>query len=134
MVELEAKLPDPSLQVIGGEVRLQQVFVNLISNAIDAMKGCDTRNLSISVSEKGKQVEVAVADTGTGISKEDRANIFDPFYSTKGVGEGTGLGLSISYGIISQFGGQIKTDDNPEGGTIFTVVLQRVAVEEAVQA
>ncbi len=134
VVELESKLPAPSLQVIGGAVRLQQVFVNLISNAIDAMKGCKTRKLSISVEELGEQVEILVADTGAGISKEDRANIFDPFYSTKGVGEGTGLGLSISYGIINQFGGQIKSDDNPEGGTIFTVVLQKAEAEETVQA
>ncbi|NKB19790.1 MAG: hypothetical protein GKS01_04510 [Alphaproteobacteria bacterium] len=129
-VELVADLPDPSLQVVGGTVRLQQVFVNLISNGIDAMKGRDIRRLSISVVEHKEHVDVLITDTGIGISKEDRANIFDPFYSTKGVGEGTGLGLSISYGIINQFGGQIETDDNPDGGSIFTVVLQKIGAGE----
>jgi two-component system, NtrC family, C4-dicarboxylate transport sensor histidine kinase DctB len=133
-VELDANLPDPSLQVIGGTVRLQQVFVNLISNGIDAMKGRDTRKLSISVVETDARVEVSIADTGAGINEEDRANIFDPFYSTKGVGEGTGLGLSISYGIINQFGGQIETHNEPDGGAVFTVVLKKVQSEEAAKA
>lgn len=130
-VELEANLPDPSLEVVGGTVRLQQVFVNLISNGIDAMKGRKTRRLSVSVVETVTQVEVSISDTGTGVNEEDRANIFDPFYSTKGVGEGTGLGLSISYGIINQFGGQIEARNNPDGGAVFTVVLQKVRPEEA---
>ena len=133
-VELDANLPDPSLQVVGGTVRLQQVFVNLISNGIDAMKGRDTRRLSISVVETDTQVEVSIADTGAGINHEDRANIFDPFYSTKGVGEGTGLGLSISYGIINQFGGQIKTHNGSDGGAVFTVFLKKVQPEETAKA
>jgi two-component system, NtrC family, C4-dicarboxylate transport sensor histidine kinase DctB len=129
-VELDANLPDPSLLVVGGTVRLQQVFVNLISNGIDAMKGRETRRLRISVVETDAQVEVSVADTGTGINKVDRANIFDPFYSTKGIGEGTGLGLSISYGIINQFGGQIETHNDPDGGAVFTVILKKAGPEE----
>jgi len=133
-VELDANLPDPSLQVVGGTVRLQQVFVNLISNGIDAMKGRDTRRLSISVVETDTQVEVSITDTGAGINHEDRANIFDPFYSTKGVGEGTGLGLSISYGIINQFGGQIKTHNGSDGGAVFTVFLKKVQPEETAKA
>ncbi|MGB0574620.1 MAG: sensor histidine kinase [Alphaproteobacteria bacterium] len=130
-VELEANLPDPSLEVVGGTVRLQQVFVNLISNGIDAMKGRKTRRLSVSVVETVTQVEVSISDTGTGVNEEDRANIFDPFYSTKGVGEGPGLGLSIFYGIINQFRGQIEARNKPDGGAVFTVFLQKVRPEEA---
>ncbi|MBK19789.1 MAG: hypothetical protein CMM52_13225 [Rhodospirillaceae bacterium] len=130
-VELDAKLPDKSIEVVGGTVRLQQVFVNLISNGIDAMQGCTQRQLSISVDDSEDKVFVKISDTGPGINEEDRANIFDPFFSTKKVGEGTGLGLSISYGIINQFGGQIETHNKEAGGAVFTVTLQRAGKKKA---
>ncbi|MEX0310137.1 MAG: ATP-binding protein [Tateyamaria sp.] len=118
-VTLTLSCPDHAVWVSGGEVRLGQVVVNLISNAIDAMAGRDTRALTIT----GDTAAVTIADTGPGIETPDR--VFYPFYSTKEVGasEGMGLGLSISYGIVQGFGGEIHGQNGPEGA-IFTVTLQ----------
>ncbi|MEM8655993.1 MAG: ATP-binding protein [Pseudomonadota bacterium] len=125
-VTLQLDTPDTPIWVSGGEVRLGQVFVNLISNAIDAMAGRDTRHLFITV----KNTSVTIADTGPGIETPDR--VFDPFYSTKEVGasEGMGLGLSISYGIVQGFGGEIHGNNGPQGA-VFTVDLQPWAQEVA---
>ncbi|WP_299657580.1 ATP-binding protein [uncultured Tateyamaria sp.] len=125
-VALTLTLPDTPIWVSGGEVRLGQVFVNLISNAVDAMAGQDTRALTITVD----QASITISDTGPGIETPDR--VFDPFYSTKEVGasEGMGLGLSISYGIIQGFGGEIHGQNGPHGA-IFTVTLQPWAQEAA---
>lgn len=115
--------------VRGGEVRLSQVFVNLVTNAVDAMDGAARKALSIDVS-LDDVVEVSFRDSGPGIEMPDK--VFDPFYTTKEVGEtgGMGLGLSISYGIVQSFGGQIKGSNHPEGGAVFTVTLER-ALKEA---
>ncbi|MBY5932895.1 sensor histidine kinase [Tateyamaria omphalii] len=125
-VTLHLSTPDTPVWVSGGEVRLGQVFVNLISNAVDAMAGQDRRALTITVID----TSVIIADTGPGIETPDR--VFDPFYSTKEVGasEGMGLGLSISYGIIQGFGGEIHGQNSAEGA-VFTVDLQPWTQEAA---
>jgi two-component system C4-dicarboxylate transport sensor histidine kinase DctB len=107
--------------VRGGEVRLQQVLVNLISNAADAMGTGGV--ITIGLAAGGDRVRLTVRDTGPGIA--DPARIFDPFYTTKEVGasEGMGLGLSISYGIVKGFGGEIAGRNRPEGGAEFIVDL-----------
>ncbi|MBV7407851.1 ATP-binding protein [Maritimibacter sp. DP1N21-5] len=119
-VTLDWRSPQAPVIVKGGEVRLQQVVVNLLSNAIDAMGqgGC----VSISLTP-GDPVQLSVRDSGPGIADPDR--VFDPFYSTKSPGsaEGMGLGLSISYGLVQGFGGAIRGANHPEGGAIFTVDL-----------
>ncbi|WP_299298353.1 ATP-binding protein [uncultured Tateyamaria sp.] len=117
-VTLDLDLPDTPVWVSGGEVRLGQVFVNLISNAVDAMAGTETRRLTLSIAG----ASVTIRDTGPGIAVPDR--VFDPFYSTKEVGasEGMGLGLSISYGIVQSFGGEIR-GGNSDQGAEFTVEL-----------
>ena len=124
-VTLDYTPPDHPLWVRGGEVRLGQVFVNLMSNALDAMGDSDPRILQVKVAD-GPTPTVHIRDTGPGIDTPDK--VFDPFYSTKEVGraEGMGLGLSISYGIIQSFGGEIR-GRNLEGGqgALFTVDLQR---------
>ncbi|WP_424940461.1 sensor histidine kinase [Aliiroseovarius sp. S253] len=103
-----------------GEVRLSQVFVNLINNAADAMIGQNDRHIRIAVNA-GKTLSVTVQDSGPGIEDPDR--IFEPFFSTKQVGEdGMGLGLSISYGLVQSFGGDIR-GRNCENGAMFTVEL-----------
>ena len=106
----------------GGEVRLTQVFVNLINNAADAMQGQVEQVISISV-ETGPRLQVRVQDSGPGIKEPEK--MFDPFYSTKAVGssEGMGLGLSISYGLVQSFGGNIR-GANTGGGAVFTVELE----------
>ncbi|KIN66373.1 C4-dicarboxylate transport sensor protein [Sulfitobacter noctilucicola] len=112
-----------SVLVRGGEVRLGQVFVNLITNAVDAMAQSPQKVLHISV-EQSENVTVHFADSGPGIEMPDK--VFDPFYTTKKVGEtsGMGLGLSISYGIVQSFGGQIKGTNAHDGGAVFTVTLE----------
>lgn len=125
--------PAQPVLVRGGVVRLQQVVVNLISNAVDAMAGNigdSPRRVSIRVAGAGGRVMLSVRDTGPGLEEPER--VFDPFYTTKAVGraEGMGLGLSISYGLVQSFGGTIHGANHPDGGAVFTVELAR-AVEEA---
>ncbi len=105
--------------VMGGEVRLGQVFVNLINNAADAMTGQVGKAITVEM-EVGARLVVRVIDTGPGIA--DPEKVFEPFYSTKEVGEGMGLGLSISYGLVESFGGRIR-GENAETGACFMVEL-----------
>ena len=121
---------DAPIWVRAGEVRLQQVVLNLISNAIDAMEGQDDKAVHIDVMV-GDRVTVSVRDAGPGIAEPEK--IFDPFYSTKQVGaaEGMGLGLSISYGLVQSFGGAIRGRNHPEGGAIFTVELDATKGRDA---
>lgn len=123
-VALSVTLPDAPLWVRGGEVRLGQVFVNLITNAVDAMAQSAQKELTIGV-QQGDTLSVDFRDTGPGIEMPDK--VFDPFYTTKEVGEtgGMGLGLSISYGIVQSFGGDIRGSNLPSGGALFSVVLER---------
>ncbi|SFE20784.1 sensor histidine kinase [Roseivivax sediminis] len=127
-VTLERPVLAEPIHVRGGEVRLGQVFVNLISNAADAMAGQDDKRLTIRV-EDGAAPRVSIADTGPGIAEPER--LFDPFYSTKAVGEGMGLGLSISYGLVQSFGGTIRGENAAAGGAVFTVELERWEDAEA---
>ncbi|MGH1331640.1 MAG: ATP-binding protein [Paracoccaceae bacterium] len=111
------------IMVRGGEVRLQQVVMNLISNGIDAMAQTEEKRLGIWITQEADRITLHIADSGPGIS--DPSKIFDPFYSTKEVGasEGMGLGLSISYGLVQSFGGAIRGQNRSEGGAEFTVEL-----------
>jgi two-component system C4-dicarboxylate transport sensor histidine kinase DctB len=121
--------------VRAGEVRLGQVFVNLILNAVDAMGGQDTKRIEIEIAGDPRPC-VKVRDTGPGIKEPER--VFEPFYSTKEVGDGMGLGLSISYGLVQSFGGNIRGANmasdtgsantgsgTASGGAEFTVELDR---------
>ncbi|MEM7470862.1 MAG: ATP-binding protein [Pseudomonadota bacterium] len=128
-VQLHVDAPDAPVFVLGGEVRLQQVLMNLLGNAMDAMEGRNDRALFVSVAA-GDPTKVLVRDTGPGLAEVEK--IFDPFYTTKEVGraEGMGLGLSISYGIVQSFGGIIKGRNHPEGGAEFTIELPIAPVQE----
>lgn len=130
-VTLLWRAPDAPVMVRGGEVRLGQVVVNLLSNAADAMADSPQRQIDMALTRHGGRVRLTIADTGPGISEPDR--IFDPFYSTKAVGsaEGMGLGLSISYGLVQSFGGAIAGRNRPDRGAIFTVELDAVGGGQA---
>ncbi|MEM1235875.1 MAG: ATP-binding protein [Pseudomonadota bacterium] len=129
-IELDWSVPE-GVFVQAGEVRLQQVLVNLISNAADAMTGREEQRISVSTTEQDAFVSVEVADTGPGLDDPER--IFDPFYSTK-PSEGMGLGLSISYGLVQSFGGEITGRNRPGGGAVITVRLPRApGVREAAE-
>lgn len=127
-VQLNYDPPETALMVRGGEVRLGQVFVNLITNAVDAMVESDVKVLNISIDEQNA-LTVKFRDTGPGIEMPDK--VFDPFYTTKSAGNtgGMGLGLSISYGIVQSFGGQINGTNVQGGGALFTVTLERASAD-----
>jgi two-component system, NtrC family, C4-dicarboxylate transport sensor histidine kinase DctB len=116
-------LETPDLAVDAGFVRLQQVLVNIITNAADAVEGLDDRRIEISARGEDGLVEMTVRDHGAGVPASIRERIFDPFFTTKGVGKGLGLGLSISYNIIKDFGGSLEASDHPEGGALFRIRL-----------
>jgi two-component system NtrC family sensor kinase len=125
--ELDADLPE----IRGNENRLQQVFFNLILNARDAMPRGGW--LTLATYADTDTVVVEVKDTGHGIRKEHIRRIYDPFFTTKGIGRGTGLGLSVSFGIVQELGGAIFVDSTPGQGTRFQVALPAPAVSEAAQ-
>jgi PAS domain S-box-containing protein len=134
---LESNLAPNLPRVKGDPQELQQVFINLINNATDAMRGGGMMKVAAQMAGDGKRVIIEFSDTGNGIPRESQAKIFDPFFTTKKVGEGTGLGLSVSYGIITKFGGNIlftsyPADEYPEKhGTTFTVYLPVATDKEA---
>jgi two-component system NtrC family sensor kinase len=101
---------------------LQQVFFNIINNAIDAMEK-NGGQLKISSRRKDNYIVVEISDTGTGIPEANLSRIFDPFFTTKPIGKGTGLGLSICYGIIDKMGGKIKCKSSVDVGTTFWVSI-----------
>lgn len=119
-IELDLNLDSlPSIWAQGE--RLQQVFINIILNAIDAMPNGGT--LKIELYQEYKQAVVKIKDTGTGIKRQHMANIFDPFFTTKGIGKGTGLGLSISYAIIKEHEGRISVESKSGKGSLFTITI-----------
>lgn len=105
--------------------QIQQVVLNLLNNAIDAIGHDGTVTVSSRYHEKTSEVEINVADTGKGIAENDLNKIFDPFFTTKEVGKGTGLGLSISYSIIEKLGGKMKVQSKVGKGTVFTILLPK---------
>jgi PAS domain S-box-containing protein len=123
--ELARDLPP----IRGNENRLQQVFFNLILNARDAMPRGGWLTL-VSYADTDTVV-VEVKDTGHGIRREHVRRIYDPFFTTKGIGRGTGLGLSVSYGIVQELGGAIFVDSTPGQGTRFQVALPALVLSEA---
>ena len=121
--------------VRAGSVRLQQVLVNIISNAADAIEGLPDRRIELTARRKAGKVLVTVRDHGPGIPAAIAERIFDPFFTTKGVGKGLGLGLSISYNIVKDFGGSLRVENHPDGGAAFTVELDaaKVPLREAAE-
>ncbi|MBI5196202.1 MAG: PAS domain S-box protein [Nitrospirae bacterium] len=121
-----------SLPIVKGDPReLQQVFLNIVNNAISAMKGGGTLTIAAKMIDEGGAVEIKISDTGSGIKKEYSTRIFDPLFTTKKVGEGTGLGLSVSYGIIAKYGGTITfetmtKEESSKTGTTFIITLPAV--------
>jgi PAS domain S-box-containing protein len=125
-VTLRTDIPDDLPPVTGNASELEQVFLNIINNASAAMESGGV--LAISARKAGRQVQIDFTDSGIGIPPENLEKIFEPFYTTKNVGEGTGLGLSVSYGLIQKFGGDIRvtsrvaTESEP-GKTCFSITL-----------
>jgi len=116
--------------VLGSTTRLQQVFLNLLMNARDAMPGGGM--LEVRTTAHNGSVEVELTDNGAGIAPEHLHKIFDPFFTTKPTGRGTGLGLSVSYGIIKEHAGKVDVKSTPGKGTSFR--LEFPAARKAVHA
>lgn len=122
---LRYNLPENCPKVIGEETQLEQVFVNLLSNAADASRDQDPAEVAVDIILTPDRLRVEVSDNGSGISRENMAKLFDPFFTTKQFGDGLGLGLSICYGILRSFGGTIRAENRPDGGAVFIVELRR---------
>jgi two-component system, NtrC family, sensor kinase len=131
-VTVRRELSDRPMVVLGLEHKLQQVFLNLLLNARDAMpKG---GWLSVSTREQGGRITVEVSDTGSGIPNEYLARIYDPFFTTKAIGQGTGLGLSITYGIVREHDGSIDCESIVGQGTRFILEFPPAPVEVPARA
>jgi two-component system NtrC family sensor kinase len=114
----------PSLPLISGDpVQLKEVFMNIVSNAGEAMPGGGKMMVSSRFNHGGGNVEVSIRDTGLGIPAENLNKIFMPFFTTKKIGQGTGLGLAIAYGIVKMHRGSIDVESKPKEGTAFVVKL-----------
>jgi two-component system NtrC family sensor kinase len=122
-IQVEEEYPPGLPSIHGDRKSLQQVFLNLFINAIQAMLEGGTLAIRAQPSEDGHWLRVEVRDTGVGIDPEHLPRIFDPFYTTKQVGRGTGLGLSVTYGIVEKHGGHIEVQSQKGQGSAFTVVL-----------
>jgi len=117
---------EQSIMVIGGKIRLQQVLMNLISNAIEALKDQSDKHIQVKTDQTDQVVEVSIRDNGPGLP--DPTRIFEPFYTTKtgSHDDGLGLGLSIAYGFVESFGGTLRATNCSDGGALFSLNLSAV--------
>ena len=128
MREYQIDLP----RVYGNPGKLQQVFTNLLLNARDALPSGG--RITLVTAAEDESATVHVADTGIGIAPENVARIYDPFFTTKGVGRGTGLGLAVSYGIVQEHSGHIAVESAPGRGTTFRITLPTAHARTRLQA
>jgi len=129
-IALVKKLTEPLPRIHGNSSHLQQVFINLISNAVQAMPEGGTLTIASRIGGDQRTVELSFTDTGVGIPEKDLEKIFEPFFTTKKPGEGTGLGLAVSYGLVKNLGGDIKVKSKKSQGATFTVILPVAGEEE----
>src|SRR5947209_2671529 len=128
-IDVTADLGPAEPVVVGNPIQLEQVFINLLTNARDAVADAPRKAIRISGAVGAATVAVAVADTGPGIPPGLERRIFDPFFTTKEVGRGTGLGLSITYGIVKEHGGTISVVRRHGEGATFLLQLPLAAAE-----
>lgn len=115
-------LPD-KLEMTGRSGQIHQILVNLVQNALDAMDGQADSVLTLACTAQGDSARIEVVDRGPGIGADDMERIFDPFFTSKPVGQGTGLGLYISYGLARDLGGELAARNHSDGGAVFTLTL-----------
>jgi C4-dicarboxylate-specific signal transduction histidine kinase len=134
-IDVELDLSPDDAFVLGNPIQLEQVFINLLTNARDALsEDVDEKRIRIATAREGERVKITFSDTGPGIPPGLEQRIFDPFFTTKEVGAGTGLGLSITYGIVKEHGGQIVVANGADEGACFEIelpVADEVPPEEA---
>jgi C4-dicarboxylate-specific signal transduction histidine kinase len=122
-IEVKLDFPANGITVIGNAIQLEQVFINLLTNARDAMIDVPHKVITIVCATEADSANIRFCDTGTGIPAGLEQRIFDPFFTTKEVGTGTGLGLSITYGIIKEHQGTIMVQNHEDGGALFSIQL-----------
>lgn len=122
-IEVRLNFADEELIVVGNAIQLEQVFINLLTNARDALADKPRKIITIIYAQNEDRVELSFCDTGPGVPSGLEQRIFDPFFTTKEVGAGTGLGLSITYGIIKEHQGTIAIDNHPGVGANFLIQL-----------
>jgi PAS domain S-box-containing protein len=132
-IEIVRHYDPDSPKVFGNSGKLQQVFTNILLNARDAIPNGGRIAISTNASHD-HSLTIEVADTGIGIAPENVAKIYDPFYTTKGVGRGTGLGLAVSYGIVQEHSGHISVESTPGCGTTFRITLPTIYARARLQA
>jgi two-component system NtrC family sensor kinase len=110
-------------RIVADSSQLQQVFINIISNAAEAMAGSGILTIRTSLDKQTDRIQIEFTDTGHGIKPEDMSRLFEPFFTTKEVGKGTGLGLAISYGLVQKHQGSIEVRSEIGKGSVFTVIL-----------
>jgi C4-dicarboxylate-specific signal transduction histidine kinase len=122
-IEVKLDFPENGITVIGNAIQLEQVFINLLTNARDAMIDVPHKVITIVCATEADSANIRFCDTGPGIPAGLEQRIFDPFFTTKEVGTGTGLGLSITYGIIKEHQGTIMVQNHEDGGALFLIQL-----------
>ena len=122
-IEVKLLLPEEEVSIMGNPIQLEQVFINLLTNARDALAYATRKIITIGCATQANMVEIRFCDTGPGIPVGLEQRIFDPFFTTKEVGAGTGLGLSITYGIIKEHQGTIVVENCPDEGALFSIQL-----------
>jgi PAS domain S-box-containing protein len=132
-IEIVRSYETDAPEVYGNAGKLQQVFTNLLLNARDAIPDGGKIVVSTSTADDGSLI-AEISDTGIGIAPENVAKIYDPFYTTKGVGQGTGLGLAVTYGIVQEHTGRISVDSTPGHGTTFRITLPAARAPARLQA
>jgi C4-dicarboxylate-specific signal transduction histidine kinase len=133
-IEVELDLCPDELIVLGNPIQLEQIFINLLTNARDALEEVsgETKQIRISSALDRDRIEIVFADNGPGIPPSVAQRVFDPFFTTKEVGTGTGLGLSITYSIVKEHAGEISIGQTAGGGATFRIELPVVG-DEAVE-
>src|SRR5579884_1165711 len=122
-IDVQLHLPPEELVVMGNAIQLEQVFINLLTNARDAVADVAHKAITITCTQQNNLLEISFRDSGPGIPIGLEQRIFDPFFTTKEVGTGTGLGLSITYGIIKDHQGAISVENHPGEGAVFLIQL-----------
>ena len=125
-IELDQSLAPEPVVVLGDRYELQQVLLNLVTNAVQAVAGLPPgrpRRIAIATARAGGEAVLRVRDTGPGVAPQHMSSLFTPFFTTKAPGQGTGLGLSLSYGLIKSHGGELSFEPPSDGGAEFRVVL-----------
>ncbi len=130
-VQMNCMLPEDPVMVLGDRIRLEQVIVNLLRNALDATQNVGAPTIDV-ILASGETVSLTVRDNGDGV--EDLGALFEPFYTTKQPGDGVGLGLAISSGIVTDHGGRLRARNGEQGGAVFELQLPLLDADPVVSS